>query len=99
MTKRGYGQYCGLARAIELVGERWALLIIRDLLVGPKRFSDLRRGIPRIPSNILTDRLKELEDAGLVQRRVLPRPASGVVYELTEYGSDLENAVVALSRW
>ena len=96
---RGYGQYCGLARALELVGERWALLIIRNLLVGPKRFSDLKHGIPRIPTNVLTDRLKELEEAALVQRRVLPRPASGVVYELTEYGSDLEDAVVALSRW
>src|SRR5436305_487563 len=99
MTKHGYGQYCGLARALELVGERWALLIIRDLMVAPQRFSDLKRGIPRIPTNILTDRLKELEVADLVRRRPLPRPGSGVVYELTEYGHDLEDAVVALSRW
>jgi len=99
MTKRAYGQYCGLARAVEIVGERWALLIIRDLLVGPKRFTDLRRGLPRIPSNILSDRLKELENAGVVQRRILPRPASSVVYELTESGQGLEDAVLALGRW
>lgn len=99
MTKRNYGQYCGLARAVEIVGERWALLIIRDLLVGPKRFTDLRKGLPRIPSNILSDRLKELEEAGVVQRRILPRPAGSVVYELTDEGRDLEDAVLALGRW
>ncbi len=99
MAKRAYGQYCGFARALEIVGERWGLLIIRDLLVGPKRFTDLRRGLPRIPSNILSDRLKELEDAGVVQRRVLPRPAGSIVYELTEHGGDLEDAVLALGRW
>jgi DNA-binding HxlR family transcriptional regulator len=97
--RRAYGQYCGLARAAELVGERWALLILRDLLVGPKRFTDLRRGLPRIPTNILSDRLKELEDSGVVRRRVLPRPAGSVVYELTEYGSDLEEAIKHLGRW
>ena len=80
MPSRTYGQYCGLARALELVGERWALLIIRDLLVGPRRFTDLRRGLPRIPSNVLSDRLKELERDGIVQRRILPRPASATVY-------------------
>lgn len=99
MTKRNYGQYCGLARAVEIVGERWALLIIRDLLVSPKRFTDLRKGLPRIPSNILSDRLKELEEAAVVQRRILPRPAGSVVYELTEEGKDLEDAVLALGRW
>jgi len=97
--RRAYGQYCGLARAAELVGERWALLILRDLLVGPKRFTDLRHGLPRIPTNILSDRLKELEDSGVVRRRVLPRPAGSVVYELTEYGADLEEAVKYLGRW
>lgn len=100
MTKRGgYGQYCGLARALELVGERWAILIVRDLLVGPKRFSDLHRGLPKIPSNILTARLKELEDSGIVQRRAAPRPASGVVYELTDAGRELETALAALGMW
>jgi DNA-binding HxlR family transcriptional regulator len=97
--RRAYGQYCGLARAAELVGERWALLILRDLLVGPKRFTDLRHGLPRIPTNILSDRLKELEDSGVVRRRVLPRPAGSIVYELTEYGADLDEAIKHLGRW
>ena len=96
---RRYGQYCGFSRALEMVGERWALLIVRDLLVGPKRFTDLHRGLPGIPTNILTARLKELEDAGLVRRHVLPRPSGSVVYELTAYGLELEEAVVALGRW
>lgn len=99
VVSRGYGQYCGLARALELVGERWALLIIRDLLVGPRRFTDLRKGLPRIPTNVLSDRLKELEEDGVVRRRVLPRPARATVYELTPYGAQLEAAVVQLGRW
>jgi DNA-binding HxlR family transcriptional regulator len=99
VANRVYGQYCGFARALELVGERWALLVIRDLFVSPKRFSELQRGLPGIPSNILTARLKELEDAGIVQRRAMPRPAGGVAYELTDDGRDLERAVVELSRW
>ena len=72
--RRSYGQYCGLARALEIVGERWALLIVRDLLVGPRRFGQLQQGLPRIPSNILTTRLRELEEHGVVRRRVLPGP-------------------------
>jgi len=99
MVNRTYGQYCGLARALEIVGERWALLVVRDLLVGPRRFSDLRRGLPRIPTNILTTRLKELEQAGVVHRRVLPRPAGSIVYELTAHGRGLEPIVLALGRW
>jgi DNA-binding HxlR family transcriptional regulator len=99
MTTRSYGQFCGFARALELVGERWALLVVRDLVLGPKRFTDLRRGLPRIPTNILSARLKELEDAGVVRRRVLPRPATGVVYELTEYGQELEEVVLRLGLW
>ncbi|MGH2586315.1 MAG: winged helix-turn-helix transcriptional regulator [Dehalococcoidia bacterium] len=99
MTPRTYGQYCGLARALELVGERWTLLIIRDLLVGPKRFTDLRRGLPRIPTNLLSARLKELEQAGIVQRRLLPRPTASIVYELTEYGKALDHVVLELGRW
>ena len=99
MVRRSYGQHCGFARALELVGERWALLIVRDLLVGEKRFSEIQRGLPGIPTNILTARLNELEDSGLVRRRVLARPAKGVVYELTEDGVQLEEAVVALGRW
>lgn len=99
MATRAYGQYCGFARSLELVGERWALLVIRDLLVGPKRFSDLQRGLPKVPSNILTARLKELEEAGIVRRRAQARPPGGVVYELTEDGRELEEAVIALGRW
>jgi len=82
-----------------VVGERWALLIVRDLFVGPKRFSDLSRGLPGIPSNILTARLKELEVAGIVRRRLLPRPSGAVVYELTEAGRELEEPVISLGRW
>jgi DNA-binding HxlR family transcriptional regulator len=99
MAVRSYGQFCGVARALELVGERWALLIVRDLLVGPRRFTDLRQGLPRIPTNVLSDRLKELEQGGIVRRRVLPRPAASVVYELTEYGSRLEDVVRPLGLW
>ncbi len=98
-VKRPYGQYCGFARALEMVGERWALLIVRDLLVGPKRFSEIQRGLPGIPTNILTSRLNDLEDSGLVRRTVLARPAKGVVYELTEDGAALDEPVRALGRW
>jgi len=99
MANRAYGQYCGLARAVEILGERWGLLIVRDLLVGPKRFTDLQRGLPGIPSNVLTSRLKELEAAQVVRRRVLPRPAGSIVYELTEYGQELEDAMIRFGRW
>jgi DNA-binding HxlR family transcriptional regulator len=99
MGRRTYGQYCGLAHAMELVGERWALLVIRDLLPGPKRFTDLRNGLPRIPTNILSARLKELEASGVVQRRLLPRPQGSVVYELTDYGRGLDDVVLRLGLW
>ena len=99
MKTRAYGQYCGFARALEVLGERWALLVVRDLLVGPKRFTDLLNGLPGIPSNVLTARLKELENAGVARRRLLPRPARAVVYELTEYGLELDSVVFALGRW
>lgn len=99
MSRRRYGQYCGLAQAADLLGERWTLLIVRDLLVGPRRFTDLRRGLVHVPTNILSARLKRLESEGVVQRRVLPRPAGSVVYELTDYGRDLEDVVLALCRW
>jgi DNA-binding HxlR family transcriptional regulator len=99
VRKRAYGQYCGFARALELVGERWALLVVRDLLVSAKRFSDLQRSLPGIPSNILTARLKEMEAAGIVQRRILPRPSGAIVYELTETGAALRPTVYALGRW
>jgi DNA-binding HxlR family transcriptional regulator len=96
---RNYGQYCGLARALELIGERWALLIVRDLLVGPRRFSDLKSGLPRIPTNVLSTRLKELELAGVLERRILLRPANAVVYELSAFGAQLESIVLSLGRW
>ncbi|TWD81050.1 HxlR family transcriptional regulator [Kribbella amoyensis] len=99
MTSKTYGQYCGVARALELVGERWAMLIIRDLLVGPKRYTDLRTGLPKIPTNVLSTRLKELEQSGVVERQVEAPPSRAIVYRLTEYGADLDQAVLALGRW
>jgi DNA-binding HxlR family transcriptional regulator len=96
MAARDYGQYGGITQALELVGERWALLIVRDLLVGPRRYSELAGGLARIPSNILSARLKELQAAGVI-RRV---PHSRVlVYELTPYGYELEPVVLALGAW
>jgi DNA-binding HxlR family transcriptional regulator len=99
MRTRSYGQYCGVAHALELVGERWALLVVRDLILGPKRFTDLRNALPRIPTNVLSARLKELEEFGVVRRVVQPRPASGVAYELTEYGRELEDVILRLAAW
>lgn len=97
MAARSYGQYCGVTTAVELIGERWALLIVRDLLVGPRRYTDLKQGLPRIPTNILSTRLKELQDGGVVRRA--PLHGSGLVYELTPYGRALEPIVLALGRW
>lgn len=99
MASRTYGEYCGLAHALELVGERWGLLVIRELIPGPKRFTDLARGLPRIPSNVLSTRLKQLEEAGVVERRVLPRPSGAIVYELTDYGRELDTVLLQLARW
>jgi DNA-binding HxlR family transcriptional regulator/putative sterol carrier protein len=95
-VSREYRQFCGLARALEIVGGRWTLLIVRDLLSGPKRFTELQEGLPGIPTNVLTARLRELEEAGVVGRRLLPR---AVGYELTDYGRDLEGALVHLGLW
>lgn len=97
MAARNYGQYCGVVTALELVGERWALLIVRDLLVGPRRYSDLKNGLPRIPTNILSTRLKELQEAGVIHR--VPLARCGLVYDLTDYGRGLEDVVLALGRW
>lgn len=99
MTARDYGQYCGLARALDVVGDRWALLVVRDLLSGPRRFGELQAGLPRIPSNVLTNRLKDLESAGVVERVLVPSPGRGTAYALTEDGRALEPALVALGRW
>jgi DNA-binding HxlR family transcriptional regulator len=101
MTRRTYGQFCGLSRALEVVGERWSMLIIRDLLVGPRSLNDLQRGLPRIPTDLLCTRLKELEHTGIVSRRVLTDPDSQgkVVYELTDYGRELDEITLALGLW
>lgn len=96
---RSYRDLCGIARALDVVGERWALLVVRELLLGPKRFADLHRGLPGTSQNVLTQRLRELEDSGvLVRRRALP-PASGLIYELTDHGRALEPVLLALGRW
>lgn len=95
---RSYGQYCGVARAADVIAERWALLIVRDLLIEPLRFGELRDGLGA-PSNILTTRLKQLEAAGLVERTLAPAPARGVLYRLTDYGRDLEPIVDAIGLW
>jgi DNA-binding HxlR family transcriptional regulator len=96
---RTYGDRCGIARALDVIGERWALLVVRDLLLGGKRFSDLRAGLPRVSPDVLSQRLRELEAAGVLQRRRLPPPAASQVYELTDRGRELEPVVLALGRW
>jgi DNA-binding HxlR family transcriptional regulator len=96
---RSYNQYCGVAHALDLVGERWGMLIVRELLLGPKRFVDLRHGLPGIGTSVLAARLRQLEADGLVARRTLPPPAGSAVYELTDYGRELEPALLAFGRW
>jgi DNA-binding HxlR family transcriptional regulator len=96
---RRYRDACGTAQGLDLVGERWALLVVRELLLGPKRFTDLRKGLPGVSSNILAERLDGLERTGVVRRRTLPAPAASKVYELTDWGMELEPVVVALGRW
>ena len=99
MTNKTYNQYCAVAHALDIVGERWTLLVVRNLLIRPQRFSDLRRGLPGISTNILTDRLKVLERKGVVTTRYLPPPAASTVYELTERGYGLTESLGALARW
>jgi DNA-binding HxlR family transcriptional regulator len=96
---RSYAQLCGIATALDVIGERWAALVVRDLLLGPLRFGDLAEGLPGIGTNTLTARLKHLEAAGVVQRRLLPLPDRATVYELTAYGRELEPVLMALGRW
>src|SRR5919108_5944825 len=98
-TLRSYGDGCGIAHALDLVGERWALLVVRELLLGPKRFTDLRAGLPNASPNVLSQRLRELEHATIVRRRKLPPPAGSSVYELTEWGRDLKPIVITLGAW
>ncbi|MEU4680512.1 helix-turn-helix domain-containing protein [Micromonospora sp. NPDC023737] len=96
---RAYDDPCGLARALNLVGDRWALLVVRELLLGPKRFTDLRRGLPGASQSMLTSRLVELEEAQVVRRRRLGPPTSAWTYELTEWGRALEPALLQLAKW
>ncbi len=96
---RTYGQHCALARALDRIGERWTLLIVRELLIGPARYTDLRHALPGMATNLLAERLRALEAEGIVARRRLPPPAAAMVYELTELGRGLEDAVNALIRW
>jgi DNA-binding HxlR family transcriptional regulator/putative sterol carrier protein len=96
---RAYGQFCGLARALEIIGERWGLLIVRDLVLGPKRYDELQAGLPKIPPSILSARLNELEATGVLRRRVRAELDAGLVYELTQYGSELDQVLLDLGLW
>jgi DNA-binding HxlR family transcriptional regulator len=96
---RSYAQLCGIATALDLIGDRWTPLVVRDLLLGPLRFGDLAEGLPGIGTNTLAARLKHLEAAGVVHRRLLPLPERGTAYELTAYGRELEPILLALGRW
>ncbi|MDB5026620.1 MAG: transcriptional regulator, HxlR family [Candidatus Eremiobacteraeota bacterium] len=101
-TRRSYGSYddgCAAAHALDVVGERWALLVVRELILGPKRFTDIRAGVPGASANLLSQRLRELEEAGVLQRRTLGPPSGANVYELTEWGLGLETVLQALGRW
>lgn len=96
-ARRSYNQYCGLARALDVVGERWTLLIVRNLLLGPQRYSQLQRGLPGITTNLLAQRLREMEAAGLIEH--VADPAIAPAYQLTPLGRDLEPAIHALGSW
>ncbi len=98
-SRRRYDDACGTAHGLDLIGERWALLVMRELMLGPKRFSDLRSDLPGISANVLTQRLEGLEESGLLVRRRLPPPVSAQVYELTEWGYEAEPIVQTLGRW
>jgi len=97
--KRTYGDACGIARALDVLGERWALMIVRELLLGPKRFTDLRAGLPNLSADVLSQRLRGLEEAGVVEKRTLPPPVPAKVYDLTPAGAALEPVLIELGRW
>ncbi len=97
--KRSYGDPCGIARALDVIGERWALLVVRELVLGPKRFTDLRAHLPGIATDVLSQRLRQLEQAGVLRATTLTAPGSGRAYELTGRGRDLEPVLHALGRW
>jgi DNA-binding HxlR family transcriptional regulator len=98
-TRRTYGDGCAIAQGLDLIGERWALLVVRELLLGPKRYTDLKKGLPNASPNVIYDRLHELERAGVVKRDKLPPPAGSRVYALTGWGRELEDTVMAIGRW
>jgi DNA-binding HxlR family transcriptional regulator len=98
-SRRLYYDGCAAAHGLDLVGERWALLVVRELLLGPKRFTDLRAGLPHVSPDVLSQRLRELEQAGVLRRHRLPPPAASHVYELTPRGHELEPIVLGLGRW
>lgn len=97
--RRKYDDGCAVAQALDVVGERWALLVVRELVLGPKRFTDLLAGLPGVSSDVLTQRLRELTEAGVVRRRRLGPPAASWVYELTPWGAELEEVILGLARW
>jgi DNA-binding HxlR family transcriptional regulator len=99
VSERRYRQFCGVAKALDVVGERWTLLLVRDLLLGGRRFSDLLQAMPGLTPNLLSQRLRQLQDAGLVERRQLPPPQATTVYALTPLGHELEPVVLALGRF
>jgi len=99
MKNRSYNQFCGLAYALDVIGERWTLLILRELMAGPRRFKDLMDGLPGVSTNLLSERLKHLEQQRVLHRRVLPPPAGSTVYELTPLGLALEPTLLELGKW
>lgn len=99
MEHRRYNQYCATAKTLDIVGERWTLLITRELLTGPKRYTDLRESLPGIGTSLLAARLHHLQDAGVIRATTLPKPAGTAVYELTEAGRDLQPAIMAIAQW
>lgn len=96
---KSYNQFCALARTLDILGERWTLLLVRELLLGPRRFTDLLSGLPGIAPNLLSDRLRALEAQGVIRRAILPPPAGSRIYELTDRGWQLEPALLELARW
>jgi DNA-binding HxlR family transcriptional regulator len=99
LPRRTYGQYCALSYGMDVLGERWTMILVRELLLGPKRYKDLLDSLPGIGTNLLAARLRELEDAGVVERATLPPPAGSAVYQLTEAGEALESVALAIGRW
>jgi DNA-binding HxlR family transcriptional regulator len=99
MPNRSYGQYCAVAKSLDVVGDRWTLLIVRELLEGSQRYGDLLAGLAPIATDMLAGRLRDLEAHGLVRKRALPKPASTTVYELTDEGAALEDVINAFARW